>query len=94
MRVIIEFRKPSKRTIWKLKQLDKWLDRHLPPVLSIVAGALMLGGFVAVMGAMGNVEYGDPITHTTIRIMLGGFVAMGAGTGLAKYLDMGCEEWN
>ncbi len=79
MKVTIEFRKPSKRLIWKLKKLDRWLDRHLPPALSIVAGSLMLGGFVAVMGAMGNVEYGDPITSTTIRIMLGGFAAMAIG---------------
>lgn len=79
MKVTIEFRKPSRRLIWKLKKLDRWIDRNLPPVLSIVAGSLLVGGFIAVMGAFGSIEYGDPITHTTIRIMLGGVVAMVAG---------------
>ena len=79
MRIIIEFRKPSKRLLWNLKRLDRWLDKHLPPFLSTLSGILLVGGFIVIMGVVGSVEYGDPITRTTIRLLIGSVVSMVIG---------------
>ncbi len=87
MRVIIEFRKPSKRTIWKLQKLDKWLDRHLPPMLTLLSGALFIVGLFAVLGVVGSIECDAPITWSLIRIAVGGFVSMVLGGLIAGGLS-------
>lgn len=79
MKVTIEFRRPSRRLIWKLKKLDRWIDRNLPPVLTVVSVSMLIAGFIVMMGVVGSIEYGDPITHTTIRLLIGGMVSMVIG---------------
>ena len=79
MKVTIEFRRPSRRLIWKLKKLDRWIDKNVPPMLTLAAGSMLAGGFIVTMGVVGSVEYGDPITHTTIRLLIGSVVSMVIG---------------
>ena len=92
MRVIIEFRKPSKRLLWNLKRLDRWLDRHLPPFLTGLSAVLTVAGFFVLMGTVGSIEYGDQITHVTIRLLIGSIISMAAGVSLAAYIGEDYEE--
>ncbi len=91
MKITIEFRKPSKRMIWNLKRLDRWLDRHLPPLLTILSGALVAGGFIALLGVVGSIEYGDAVTGWHIRLLISSFGCMAAGAGLAMYIGGGSD---
>lgn len=86
MRIIIEFRKPSKRLLWNLKRLDRWLDKHLPPFLTGLSAVLTVAGFFTLMGVVGALDYGDAITSTHIRLLVGSIIAMAAGVGLAAYI--------
>lgn len=79
MEIIIKFRKPSKRLLWKLRKIDRWIDRNVPPILTFVSGSLLAAGFIVLMGVVGSIEYGDQITHTTIRLLLGAVVSMVVG---------------
>ena len=79
MEIIIKFRRPSKRLMWKLRKLDRWIDRNVPPILTFVSGSLLAAGFIVLMGVVGSIEYGDQITHTTIRLLLGAVVSMVVG---------------
>ena len=79
MEIIIKFRRPSKRFMWKLRKLDRWIDRNVPPILTFVSGSLLAAGFIVLMGVVGSIEYGDQITHTTIRLLLGAVVSMVVG---------------
>ena len=79
IKVIIEFRRPSKRLMWKLRKLDRWIDRNVPPILTFVSGSLLAAGFIVMMGVIGAIEYGDEITHTMIRLLLGAVVSMVVG---------------
>ena len=79
MEIIIKFRRPSKRFMWKLRKLDRWIDRNVPPILTFVSGSLLAAGFIVLMGVVGSIEYGDQITHTTIRLLLGAVVSMTVG---------------
>ncbi len=89
MRVIIEFRKPSKRVLWKLQQLDKWFDRHLPQALTSLSIALFSSGFIMVIGTVGSIECDEAITWPLIRIGFCGFVAMVLGGAIWEGL---CHE--
>ena len=79
MEIIIKFRKPSKRLMWKLRKLDRWIDRNMPPILTFVSGSMLAAGFIVMMGVIGAIEYGDEITHTMIRLLLGAVVSMVVG---------------
>lgn len=79
MEIIIRFRKPSKRLMWKLRKLDRWIDRNMPPILTFVSGSMLAAGFIVMMGVIGAIEYGDEITHTMIRLLLGAVVSMVVG---------------
>lgn len=79
MEIIIRFRKPSKRLMWKLRKLDRWIDRNMPPILTFVSGSMLAAGFIVLMGVIGAIEYGDEITHTMIRLLLGAVVSMVIG---------------
>lgn len=79
MEIIIKFRRPSKRLMWKLRKIDRWIDRNVPPILTFVSGSLLAAGFIVLMGVVGSIEYGDQITHTTIRLLLGAVVSMVVG---------------
>ena len=79
MEIIIRFRKPSKRLMWKLRKLDRWIDRNMPPILTFVSGSMLAAGFIVLMGVIGAIEYGDEITHTMIRLLLGAVVSMVVG---------------
>ncbi len=86
MRIIIEFRKPSKRLLWSLKRLDRWLDKHLPPFLTGLSAVLTVAGFFVLMGVVGALDYGDAITSMHIRLLAGSIISMAAGVGLAMYI--------
>ncbi len=86
MRVIVEFRKPSKRMIWKLKRLDRWLDKNMPPFLTTLSGALLMVGFIALVSVIGTIEYGEALSDVHVKILIGGIVSMLAGTALGVYL--------
>lgn len=86
MRIIIEFRKPSKRMMWNLKRLDRWLDKHLPPFFTALSAVLVVVGFFVMMGVVGSIEYGDVITKTHIRLLIGSVISMSAGVFLAAYI--------
>lgn len=92
MRVIIEFRKPSKRLLWNLKRLDRWLDRHLPPFLTGLSAVLTVAGFFVLMGVVGALDYGDAITSMHIQLLVGSIISMAAGVGLAAYIGEDYEE--
>lgn len=92
MEIIIKFRKPSKRMIWQLKRLDRWLDKHIPPFLSMVSALLLLGGFIVLMGVVGSIEYGDTITGRHVKLLVGALFALAVGGGIATYLGMDEEE--
>ena len=79
MEIIIKFRRPSKRLMWKLRKLDRWIDRNMPPILTFVSGSMLAAGFIVLMGVIGAIEYGDEITHTMIRLLLGAVVSMVVG---------------
>ena len=79
MEIIIKFRKPSKRLMWKLRKLDRWIDRNMPPILTFVSGSMLAAGFIVMMGVIGAIEYGDEITHTMIRLLFGAVVSMVIG---------------
>ena len=79
MEIIIRFRKPSKRLMWKLRKLDRWIDKNMPPILTFVSGSMLAAGFIVLMGVIGAIEYGDEITHTMIRLLLGAVVSMVVG---------------
>ena len=79
MEIIIKFRRPSKRLMWKLRKLDRWIDRNMPPILTFVSGSMLAAGFIVLMGVIGAIEYGDEITHTMIRLLLGAVVSMVIG---------------
>ena len=76
MEIIIKFRRPSKRFMWKLRKLDRWIDRNMPPILTFVSGSMLVTGFIVMMGVIGAIEYGDEITHTMVRLLLGAAVSM------------------
>lgn len=92
MEIIIKFRKPSKRMIWQLKRLDRWLDRHILPLLSMISNLLLLGGFIVLMGVVGSIEYGDAITGLHIRLVVGALFAWIVGVGIAVYVGVDEEE--
>ena len=79
MEIIIKFRRPSKRLMWKLRKLDRWIDRNMPPILTFVSGSMLAAGFIVMMGVIGAIEYGDEITHTMIRLLLAAAVSMVVG---------------
>ena len=79
MEIIIKFRRPSKRLMWKLRKLDRWIDRNMPPILTFASGSMLAAGFIVMMGVIGAIEYGDEITHTMIRLLLGAVVSMVVG---------------
>jgi hypothetical protein len=92
MRIIIEFRKPSKRLLWKLKRLDRWLDKNLPPFLTLLSGVLIAGGFFVLMGVVGAIDYGDAITGLHIKLLVGALFALAAGVGIGAYIGMDEED--
>ena len=92
MEIIIKFRKPSKRMIWQLKLLDRWLDRHIPPFLTLLSGVLIAGGFFVLMGVVGAIDYGDAITGLHIKLLIGALFALAGGVGIGAYIGMDEEE--
>lgn len=76
MKVTIEV---TKRTAWRLHRTWRRILRMIPGTLELVGYTLVIGGFFAVIGEMGNFECGELMR---VSVMVGGATAATVGHGL------------
>lgn len=82
----------SKRTVWQLRRIWRWILRTVPGVMELIGAALVLVGGIVVFGEGGNFECGE-LVH--VSVLIGGAMAVVIGCGLlwaVHEIDEALEE--